>query len=272
MFRYVVPFICLLAAGCSSNAERIDALARGASLERTVVALDGLSSALYLSRNLERHQPLFVFLEGDGQPWRAGIEPNVDPTTADPLALELLTRTPRAAVYVSRPCYQGVGGSRCSPALWTSARYSEKIVQTMVHTVRDLAHQIGASKTILIGHSGGGTLAVLIAERLEGVAAVVTIAANLDIDAWTAHHGYLPLSESLNPAHSTREHPWREIHLAGRRDQVVPLETTAAYFERYPNAERWVFDEHSHACCWRDAWPQLWARIEAELGQELLAQ
>lgn len=266
MLRYIAPLTCLLVVGCSSNAERIDAIARAASLERHIVALDGLSSSAYLKPGLEPNHPLLVFLEGDGQPWRAGIEPNVDPTTANPLALELLTRTPRAAAYVNRPCYQGAIGTRCSPALWTGARYSEEIVQAMMQTIRELMHRSEASETIVIGHSGGGTLAVLIAERMEGIAAVVTIAANLDIDAWTTHHGYLPLSESLNPASSTREHPWREIHIAGRRDQVVPLDTTAAYFERYPNAERWVLDKHSHACCWLEAWPQLWVRIEGELG------
>jgi pimeloyl-ACP methyl ester carboxylesterase len=257
--------MCLLAAGCASNAERIDAFARASSLERFIVEIDGLNSAVYLKRDVEPNEPLLVFLEGDGNPWRAGLEPNIDPTTADPLALELLVRTPRAGAYVSRPCYQGVGGARCSPVLWTSARYSEDIVRTMVHTIRTLMHRTGAREAILIGHSGGGTLAVLIAERMEAIAAVVTIAANLDTDAWTKHRGYLPLSESLNPARSTREHTWREIHIAGRQDEVVPIETTATYFERYPSAERWLLDEHSHACCWREAWPQLWARIEAAL-------
>lgn len=270
--RRSLALICVLVAGCSSNAERIDALAHTASLERVVVDLDGLNSAVYLKRGVEPSQPLLVFLEGDGNPWRAGIEPNLDPTTADPLALELLVRTPRAGAYVSRPCYQGVGGPRCSPALWTSGRYSEEVVQTMVHAIRALMHRTGAREAIVIGYSGGGTLAVLIAERMEHVAAVVTIAANLDIDAWTTHHGYLPLSESLNPARSTREHAWREIHIAGHRDVVVPIDTTTTYFERYPTAERWILDEHSHACCWRKDWPRLWARIEATLGEKRHSQ
>ena len=232
MLRLLVLLTCLIGGGCSSNAGRIDALARGASLERAVLELDGLSTSIYMRPDLAPGQPLIIFLEGDGRPWRAGIEPSRDPTTSNPLALELLTRTPRAAAYVSRPCYQGVASARCSPALWTSERYSPEIVQTMVHTIRELMDRTNASETIIVGHSGGGTLAVLIAERLEGVAAVVTIAANLDIDAWTKHHEYLPLSGSLDPARSALAHPWREIHLAGGRDQVVPLETTRAYFDR----------------------------------------
>ena len=45
-----------------------------------------------------------------------------------------------------------------------------------------------------VGYSGGGVLAVLIAERLDNVAGVITVGANLDTDAWTEHHGYLPLT------------------------------------------------------------------------------
>lgn len=265
MRRLLALLTCLIAFGCSSNSARIDALARSASLEHDILEFEGLRTSIYMSSAIEPNEPLLVFLEGDGRPWRAGVEPNLDPTTANPLALELLTHTPRPAAYVSRPCYQGVRSARCSPALWTSERYSEDIVDVMTHTIRELVRRSNASETIILGHSGGGTLAVLIAERLERVAAVVTIAANLDIDAWTAHHQYLPLTGSLNPARSTHAHPWREIHIAGARDQVVPPETAAAYFERYPNAERWVLDRHSHVCCWLEAWPALWPKIEVEL-------
>lgn len=266
--RYVLLLACLLVVGCSSNAERIDALARAASLEHHVLELNSFRSVIYMKPRLTPDQPLVVFIEGDGRPWRAGIEPSVDPTTANPIALELLTRTPRAAAYVSRPCYQDVKSTGCTPALWTGARYSEEVVEIMTRALQEIVRRSNASETIIVGHSGGGTLAVLIAERMPGVSAVVTIAANLDIDAWTTHHGYLALSESLNPARSTLNHPWREIHIAGRDDQIVPPESAAAYFERYPSATRWVLDGHSHVCCWLEQWPVLWDRIEHELNRD----
>ena len=102
-------------------------------------------------------------------------------------------------------------------------------------------------------------------EQLEGVTAVITIAANLDIDAWAKHHNYLPLSESKNPALSTRPHPWIEIHIEGTDDDVVPSETRDAYFERYPSAQRWLLEKHGHKCCWVEEWKELWERVEAEI-------
>lgn len=255
---------CLLLSSCASNAERIEALARSAQLSRTIVETNGLRTLMYMRENGSSDR-LIVFLEGDGVPWQHGIVPSEDPTTGHPLALELATQTPGAIAYVVRPCYQRVPSERCAPALWTSARYSEEVVAAMVGAVLHAQQRSNARAIVLVGYSGGGTLAVLMAERLPHVAAVVTLAGNLDVAAWADHHGYLPLEDSLNPASSEHDHPWHEIHLFGSNDTVVPTTTTERYFTRYPQAERWILPEHGHVCCWLRDWPQLWGRIEGTL-------
>lgn len=266
MYRTCLLGALLLAiGGCASNAERIDAQARAAGLTRTVLESDGLPTLIYSKAGPSDSGRLLVFLEGDGRPWHAGIEPSADPTTRNPIALQLMQRTPGNAAYVGRPCYHNLGGERCTSDLWTSARYSEEVVHAMANAVREAARRANARDIVLVGYSGGGALAVLLAERLETITAVVTIAANLDIDAWTRHHGYLPLDRSLNPATSSHAHPWREIHLLGMRDTTVPPVTADAYFQRYPHTQRWTFDEHGHVCCWLDAWPALWQKIAAAL-------
>ncbi len=75
---------------------------------------------------------------------------------------------------------------------------------------------------VLVGYSGGGALALLIADRAPAVRAVVTLAANLDLDAWTAHHRYQPLTESLDPLNTRAMPSGCEIHIAAARDSVVP--------------------------------------------------
>ncbi len=127
----------------------------------------------------------------------------------------------------------------------------------MVATVREMQRLSGATNVALIGYSGGGTLAVLIAERLDSVASVVTVAANLDTDTWTEHHKYLPMSQSLNPALSDRPHPWPELHLRGSKDSVVPAATTARYFARYPQAQQRTIEGFDHVCCWVRDWPEI---------------
>jgi hypothetical protein len=119
----------------------------------------------------------------------------------------------------------------------------------------------------MIGYSGGGVLAVLAAEQMEHVAAVVTIAADLDTDAWTTYHHYLPLSGSLNPAKSNGLHQWREIHLIGANDVVVPAMTTSSYFAKYPAAVQRPYAGFDHVCCWVEQWPAIFAEVQTQLKQ-----
>jgi pimeloyl-ACP methyl ester carboxylesterase len=249
-------FLC----GCGSAGQRLERRAEAAGLERIRAETGLFPSLLYIKRAPDQaaaSAPLLVFIEGDGMPWRNGREPSIDPTTREPLALEMMFRSRAPAAYVTRPCYHRLHSDKCNAEQWTGARYSDEIVTSMVDTVREAQRLAGARQVSLVGYSGGGVLAVLIAERLEHVASVVTIAANLDTDAWAAHHRYLPLSQSLNPSRSNHEHPWPEWHLQGSNDVTVPAATTAAYFIRYPRARSQLIGGYDHVCCWLRDWQQL---------------
>jgi hypothetical protein len=96
---------------------------------------------------------------------------------------------------------------------------------------------------------------------------VVTIAADLDVDAWTRWHHYLPLTGSLNPATQPPLDPHiTQWHLVGDRDSNVPPEISRRYLDRVPNDHVWHYSTFDHTCCWVERWPDILARIEAELG------
>lgn len=263
-YRYSGLALLLALQGCLSGSQRIDAQAEAAGLSRSVVAGRDFHHVIYanaLSRDAAARR-LVVYLDGDGRPWgSSGLQPAADPTTRKPLALQLLARTPAPGIYVSRPCYQQLNDPKCEAAVWTSERYSTSVVDSLVAAIRSFSAARPPAEIVLIGYSGGGVLATLVAERLENVAAVVTIAANLDIDAWTQYHGYLPLSGSLNPATSEFDHAWREMHLQGKDDAVVPAATTVRYFARYPAARQQQFEGFSHVCCWVERWADIFAQI-----------
>lgn len=263
----------LVLGGCTSPGQRLDQRARAAGLEIIHLAsgadpnLD-FPSLIYLKRSAAASPidgPLTVFLESDGIPWRDGRQPSADPTTRQPVALEMLIRSPAPAAYVTRPCYHGLRSDKCTIEHWTGGRYSSEVVESMAATVREAQRRSGLDAVALVGYSGGGVLAVLIAERLDNVASVVTVAANLDIDAWSAHHRYLPLSRSLNPASSDRPHPWPELHLLGANDATVPAATTVRYFARYPQARQLIIDGFDHVCCWVRDWPSIAANATAHV-------
>jgi hypothetical protein len=263
----------LALAGCASESQRIDHAASAAGLSRTIVNGTSYRHVVYSNAPAragvipDSASRLFVFLDGDGRPWSDdGRQPRADPTTRNALALKLLMQTPAAGIYISRPCYQQILDAGCSTASWTSARYANDIVASIASVVREVSTRGSFAEVVLIGYSGGGALAPLVAERLENVAAVITIAANLDTDAWTTYHHYLPLADSLNPATSDRAHPWREIHLNGELDTVVPESTTAAYFSRYTAATRWPYAQFDHVCCWAEQWPDVFGRITMALA------
>lgn len=258
--RWLPWILLLLLQGCLSNGQRIDREAQRAGLTRSIVTGTAYRHVLYASDGPS--SDLIVYLDGDGLPWGPdGQHVADDPTTRNPLALKLLIASQAPGVYLSRPCYQELRDEGCTSKSWTSGRYGSDVVDSMAAAVRKAAAQRGSPPIVLVGYSGGGVLAILIAERLDRVAKVITLSANLDTQAWTQHHGYLPLTDSLNPASSTYQHPWPELHLQGGQDTVVPASTTDGYFRLRPQALRRTFADYDHVCCWVQAWPALFESV-----------
>jgi pimeloyl-ACP methyl ester carboxylesterase len=250
----------IVLAGCRSASEQFRAQAAERGLHAEVVAGSGFRH-LVLSREGSAGRTLHVYLDGDGSPWLGGY-PAADPTPRDPLVLDLLALDPAPAIYLGRPCYHGLGGeSPCSAALWTSARYSEAVVTSMAVAARRLAAARGAERVVWLGYSGGGALAVLLAARLPETVGVVTVAANLDVDAWADQQRSSRLVGSLNPA---RLPPLpsgvHQRHYAGGRDRAVPVAVTRRGVTA--GAELVVVAEYDHHCCWTELWPTVLAELE----------
>ena len=111
------------------------------------------------------------------------------------------------------------------------------------------------AEILLIGHSGGGTLAALLESRVEGVVGVISVAGNLDIDAWAEVRGYDPLDGSLNPISQTRNADIPHWQFVGASDTTVPPLSSADYSRIQPNVELISFGDFGHVCCWEKQWP-----------------
>lgn len=217
--------------------------------------------------NTSQNPVIHVYLEGDGQPWHRGRSPSANPNSRRLTALQLMMRDPYPSLYLNRPCYGfDQMPENCAPDLWTGGRYSNEVVQAMQQALDHLQDESPGQQWLLIGHSGGGTLAMLIAQRREDVAGIVTLAANLDTDAWTTHFGYLPLDRSLNPALMpplpAQIPRW---HFAAEEDTQVPASLVAEAAGRDANA-RFILLRGDHHCCWQEHWPRVPEEMAALLS------
>lgn len=203
---------------------------------------------------------LHVYLEGDGIPFEHPTQVAEDPTPRTPLMLRLMQLDPHPAIYLGRPCYFNTQDSQCSPIWWTHNRYHESVINSMQAVLNRFRSDYDGF--VLMGHSGGGTLAILLAERMNDVKTVVTLAANLDTDAWTLARGFTPLMGSLNPA---RRPPLRkdliQVHYAGDQDPVIKAEWIKDFAERQQRAEFHLIKDYDHACCWADMWPDILTKV-----------
>ncbi|MFV2056126.1 MAG: alpha/beta hydrolase [Thiohalomonadales bacterium] len=258
--------VLLLLSACAAQT-RLDAIAADAGFGRSIID-SGTFRHLIYSHNIaaSQYDVLHVYLEGDGNPW---IRPNiiaVDPTGRKPLAMQLMALDKNPSVYIGRPCYHGFYKDKpCNPKLWTHARYAQPVVTSMRNVLRMLIKRLDVKSLYLVGYSGGGVLAMLLSEEIPQVKKVITIAANLDIEAWARLHNYSPLVTSLNPA-KRLEHYQNLIqhHLAGGLDENVPLQIIRQFVDRQDarRVKMTLYDKFNHSCCWVSEWPNIVPDLE----------
>ena len=266
--RTLRPYFWLLAlallSGCASPSQHLDERAAGLGYRRVVVRGDGFDHVAYIKDGHgAANTALHVYLEGDGTPWVRKRVAAADPTPRTPLMFDLMSFDPAPSVYLGRPCYHGLKPGACTPDMWTDQRYSEAVVASMSAALDRLS--VDYQALVLLGYSGGGTLAMLMAERQPKTETVITVAANLDTVRWAEMHKQQSLSGSLNPATRPALPPRiRQMHFAGGDDDNVPPLLVRDAIARQQGAEFKVFLKQDHSCCWREVWMEILGGLAAD--------
>jgi dienelactone hydrolase len=262
-----------LAAACAAPApgapERralADRLAAERGWRAETLPAGSFDLVAYVPREWAPSGALTVYIEGDGHAFASPSRPSSDPTPRDPLALRLALAQPQGnAAYLARPCqYVGAVERRCAQRYWTEQRFAPEVIEASDRALDALKARAGASRLTLVGYSGGGAVAALLAARRSDVGRLITVAGNLDPQAWTAHHRVSPLAGSLSPLDSLEALARvPQLHFAGGRDDVVPPALVEGYAQRFAPAQRPRVELEpgfDHRCCWVERWPELLAR------------
>ncbi len=260
----ILATLCL--AACASPARHADDLARRSGFTREDVAGDGFVHRIYRNRAAARAMQagaapatadtLHIYIEGDGTPYLRENRIAADPTPHDPLMLRLMALDRAPSVYLGRPCYfEPNRDPACRSIFWTLRRYGPEVLASMEAVLRAERDRAGASRLVLFGHSGGGTLAVLLGQRTDAVVRVVTIGANLDLAAWCRLHHYSALTGSEDPVDQPPRAGLQILHLVGADDRNTPPSMVNAAARARGGETVRVLAHQGHNCCWEPLWP-----------------
>lgn len=248
----------LVLAACQSPREALEHRAAEYGREVQVLALESFPLLVVAPARMPTANVLRVYLEGDGHAWVTPSQPSLDPTPRQTLVVDLAMQDPTPSLYMARPC-QFVSVPGCTPALWTSRRFSPEVLDSLGQALDRLKARYGNQGFELVGYSGGGALALLLAGRREDVWQVQTLAGNLSPAEWARMLELTPLEGSLEPL-QYRERLARipQRHLLGAEDRQVPAGVAAFYARQLGEArclERVSLPGVTHERGWQQAWP-----------------
>ncbi|WP_374533449.1 alpha/beta hydrolase family protein [Phenylobacterium sp.] len=192
---------------------------------------------------------LVVVLEGDGRAHDVRGRPTRDPTPDHSVGRDIALAWPGDGVaWLARPCqYVRRLDKACAPPAWSRDRFGAAQIDTMAAGLDALKARTKARRLVLVGWSGGGVIAAVLATRRTDVEALVTLAAPLDLSAWATATQTTPLAA---PPIAPRPEVV-QLHLLGSRDRVAPPAALA------PGARMLAGDrgavevwDAGHACCW----------------------
>ena len=212
MLKLFVIISCLCLSGCTMHAspvspesrtEQAAHLAKVVDWKEHTIHTNSFVLKAYGSRVRHNAAILTIYIEGDGLAWIASDMPSDNPTPIIPTGLKMAIHDQKnnPVVYLARPC-QFVFNEEwdhCRPAYWTNLRFSPEVVNAMNQAVNDLKKYYHAKQIRLIGYSGGGAIAALIAARRNDIIKLITIAAVLDVKQWINQESLTPLYGSLDP-------------------------------------------------------------------------
>lgn len=204
-----------------------------------------------------------LYIEGDGPAYTSRGEWLLNPTPKNPVALHLASKD-RAdnVIYLGQPC-QYIEEDACSGKPWKNGQYTPEAMAAFNAALNDISRRYGISGFNLIGYSGGGAIAAILANR-DDVLSLRTVSGILDTDVHAQMAGTTAAVNTLNPVlEITEDHAYiPQRHFIGGQDAVVPPAVFNSYAQSLPASDciqHTIIQEAEYQAGWVDKWPELLA-------------
>lgn len=275
--KFLFSFLCLtfVLTGCTSYFTRVkkaDIFAYHRGIKKELV--QGQDFWITTYQKIKDPTKAFVFyIEGDGPTSRrmpGGYrKPTKNPTPSKLITLQLAYLDERESipnvVYLAQPCqYTSFTVNKlCGTEYWTRKKMAPEVVESLNDVINSIA---GDSPVHLIGYSGGGGLAILIAAHNPNVKSIITIAGMLDRTQFNKYHKLTSDADySLDPLNyvsAVSKIP--QMHLSGARDDIIPPFIATAFVEA-SNSEcvkQKIISKAKHD---GDEWVKIWLGFISQL-------
>jgi len=271
-FKYytIILTIALLSSGCVSKLSpkvrqhTADTVAQSGNLVQQKIATDDFLLTTYQRFDATAdNKQMVVYIEGDGMAWISRDQLSSNPTPVQPIALKLASIDTNANVlYIARPCQYlwPQKMNRCSSRYWSDKRGSEEVISSINQAISIVKQKQNISSIRLIGYSGGGGIAALIADRRADVSEFVSVSGNLNYKLFTQTHNLSSMNGSIDPitvANQIGSIP--QIHYVGADDKIIPKQIALSFSDKVK-----VINNVSH-----DNWPDKWAQILKTVNHDL---
>lgn len=197
-----------------------------------------------------------IYIEGDGYAFNSRALPTSDPTPRGTLVRELaFGDNNENVIYLARPC-QYKKNNLCEQKYWTTGRFAKEVIESEYEAIKSI---VGNNDVILIGFSGGGQIAGLIAATKNDIKVkkIITIAGNLNHRAWTEYHHLPILKDSMNLEDFYEQFVnMPQIHYIGEKDTVVPAVITEQFISNKNLLIKLPKATHNNG--WQNIYQKIW--------------
>lgn len=257
-FVLAAAFLAVMQGCASCPMDDADARAAAASMQRHEITAGSFRMTTY-SRIRDTNQPLTIYIDGDVRGWTPSADPGVDSTPDDYLGLRLATLDPSINVlYIAHPCQFGIDDPVCFDESWQSGPYARQILASINRTIDHTTVVFPHPQLNLVGYSGGGAIAAVLAAQRHDVLSLRTIAGNLDPGGDERAHASDPQDDYINPIENAqRLSLLAQVHYVGDKDVFVPPFVTENFVKAVgpsPCLKVTHVEDATHQSGWEDFW------------------